>query len=120
MAAYSAPTTPGSVELSDLSIPPVAVAATSRQNLVAESFEQDFDDRQEPQHVADIEDVPPNGGYGWVCAACVFFINANTWGINSVSTASLVYVERKLMVPGMGNLLSPLPFIQYLPGGDSS
>lgn len=30
-------------------------------------------------------DVPPEGGYGWVCVACVFWINAHTWGINSVS-----------------------------------
>lgn len=30
-------------------------------------------------------DVPPNGGYGWVCTACVFLINAHTWGVNSVS-----------------------------------
>lgn len=29
-------------------------------------------------------DAPPNGGYGWVCVACVFWINAHTWGINSV------------------------------------
>ena len=29
-------------------------------------------------------DVPPNGGYGWVCVGCVFWINAHTWGINSV------------------------------------
>lgn len=28
-------------------------------------------------------DVPPNGGYGWVVTACVFFINAHTWGVNS-------------------------------------
>jgi hypothetical protein len=32
-----------------------------------------------------VEDVPPDGGYGWVCTACNFFINAHTWGINSVS-----------------------------------
>ena len=32
----------------------------------------------------DTLDVPPNGGYGWVCVACVFWINAHTWGINSV------------------------------------
>lgn len=30
-------------------------------------------------------DVPPDGGYGWVCVVCVFWINAHTWGINSVS-----------------------------------
>ncbi|KZF22234.1 MFS general substrate transporter, partial [Xylona heveae TC161] len=29
------------------------------------------------------EQGPPNGGYGWVCVACVAFINAHTWGINS-------------------------------------
>lgn len=33
-------------------------------------------------------DVPPDGGYGWVCVACVFWINAHTWGINSVSFSS--------------------------------
>lgn len=26
---------------------------------------------------------PPNGGYGWVCTACVAIINAHTWGLNS-------------------------------------
>lgn len=31
------------------------------------------------------QDVVPDGGYGWVCVACVFWINAHTWGINSVS-----------------------------------
>ncbi|KAF9895420.1 hypothetical protein FE257_000326 [Aspergillus nanangensis] len=29
------------------------------------------------------QDVPPDGGYGWVCVACVFWMNAHTWGINS-------------------------------------
>ena len=31
---------------------------------------------------------PPDGGYGWVCVACCFFINAHTWGINSVRRPS--------------------------------
>ncbi|KAK4125874.1 MFS general substrate transporter [Parathielavia appendiculata] len=34
-------------------------------------------------NVANLEDVPPDGGYGWVCTFCVFMINANTWGVNS-------------------------------------
>jgi hypothetical protein len=24
-------------------------------------------------------DLPPDGGYGWVCVACVFWINANMY-----------------------------------------
>jgi len=38
-------------------------------------------------NVAMREDMPPDGGYGWVCTACVFMINAHTWGINGVSVA---------------------------------
>lgn len=30
-------------------------------------------------------DVPPDGGYGWVCTGCVAIINGHTWGVNSVS-----------------------------------
>ena len=29
-------------------------------------------------------DEPPDGGYGWVCVAAAFWINAHTWGMNSV------------------------------------
>lgn len=36
-------------------------------------------------NVALLEDVPPNGAYGWVCTACVLLMNANTWGCNAVS-----------------------------------
>ncbi|KAG9248375.1 MFS transporter-like protein [Calycina marina] len=28
-------------------------------------------------------DMPPDGGYGWVCVASVFVINFHTWGLNS-------------------------------------
>jgi hypothetical protein len=31
-----------------------------------------------------LDDVPPDGGYGWVIVACTFIINAHTWGVNSV------------------------------------
>lgn len=31
-------------------------------------------------------DIPPDGGYGWVCVACLFVMNAHTWGVNSVGS----------------------------------
>jgi hypothetical protein len=37
-----------------------------------------------------VEDVPPDGGYGWVCVACCALINAHTWGVNSVSLISSI------------------------------
>ncbi|KAK5085006.1 hypothetical protein LTR70_007714 [Exophiala xenobiotica] len=37
------------------------------------------------------EDQPPNGGYGWVCVACCFWINGSTWGINSTYAVFLAY-----------------------------
>ncbi|KAJ9251065.1 hypothetical protein DTO207G8_5618 [Paecilomyces variotii] len=37
------------------------------------------------------DDVPPDGGYGWVCVACVFWINAHTWGVNSSYGVFLSY-----------------------------
>ncbi|KAK4623806.1 putative transporter MCH2 [Fulvia fulva] len=42
-------------------------------------------------NVAQREDVPPDGGYGWVVAACVFLINAHTWGVNSAWGVFLAY-----------------------------
>lgn len=40
---------------------------------------------QENNRIHDSLDTqtPPNGGYGWVCAFCVFLINVHTWGVNS-------------------------------------
>lgn len=56
---------------------------------VASSPESGPDHRMgyvEAENLASQEDVPPDGGYGWVCTACVFLINAHTWGVNSVSS----------------------------------
>ena len=41
----------------------------------------------EAVNIVSRQDVPPDGGYGWMCVACVFLINANTWGVNSVKGA---------------------------------
>ncbi|KAK6511795.1 hypothetical protein TWF481_000701 [Arthrobotrys musiformis] len=37
------------------------------------------------------ESAPPDGGYGWVCVMCNFFINSCTWGINSSYGVYLSY-----------------------------
>ncbi|KAF7559181.1 hypothetical protein G7046_g4982 [Stylonectria norvegica] len=34
---------------------------------------------------------PPNGGYGWVCTACVATINGHSWGLNSTYGVFLAY-----------------------------
>lgn len=50
-------------------------------------------DQQRNQTPKDDQAAPPDGGYGWVCVACVFWINAHTWGINSVGVAFLDMVK---------------------------
>lgn len=44
--------------------------------------------------------VPPNGGYGWVCVACCFFINGHTWGINSSYGIFLAHYLANNVFPG--------------------
>jgi hypothetical protein len=39
-------------------------------------------------YARECEDVPPNGGFGWVCVVCLHLINGHTWGLNSVSDCS--------------------------------
>jgi len=50
------------------------------------------DEPEEPRgpEVQKPDDVPPDGGYGWVVVACVSLINAHTWGINSVCILSTI------------------------------
>lgn len=38
-----------------------------------------------------VGEEPPDGGYGWVCVACNFFINMHTWGLNSSYGVFLAY-----------------------------
>jgi MFS family permease len=45
-------------------------------------------------------DVPPNGGYGWVCVAACATINAHTWGLNSSYAVFLAYYLSNDIFPG--------------------
>ncbi|KIX99828.1 uncharacterized protein Z520_04464 [Fonsecaea multimorphosa CBS 102226] len=55
---------------------------TTQNHAFEESSVNQLEDHL-PHDAVSVEDVPPNGGYGWVCTACVFLINAHTWGLNS-------------------------------------
>lgn len=65
--------------------------------------------RQDPEFsAAMIEtkavDSCPNGGYGWVCVACCFCINAHTWGINSSYGVFLQFYLDNDYYPGVSAL----------------
>ncbi|GME53083.1 Major facilitator superfamily [Neofusicoccum parvum] len=42
----------------------------------------------------------PDGGYGWVCVACVFFLNACTWGIAATYGVFLAHYLSTSTFPG--------------------
>jgi MFS family permease len=50
--------------------------------------------------VAEAAWIPPNGGYGWVCVAAAFFINAHTWGMNSSYGVFLAHYLANNTFPG--------------------
>ena len=47
---------------------------------------------------------PPDGGYGWVCVAAVFFINVHTWGISSSYGVFLAHYLAEMVFPGASSL----------------
>jgi hypothetical protein len=68
----------GQEHRTDLPISPISVVDSEK------SIEANETDRR--HSVQDkVVDVPPDGGYGWICVACIFLVNMHTWGINSVS-----------------------------------
>lgn len=45
-------------------------------------------------------DAPPDGGYGWICCACVAMINFATWGPNTCYGVFLSYFLSNECFPG--------------------
>lgn len=52
------------------------------------------------QDAAATQDIPPDGGYGWVCVAACATINAHTWGLNSSYAVFLAYYLANNVFPG--------------------
>ncbi|KAJ6104602.1 hypothetical protein N7523_010922 [Penicillium sp. IBT 18751x] len=46
------------------------------------------------------EDVPPNGGYGWVCTVCSFMIITQTWGVTGAWGVILSHYISHSTFPG--------------------
>lgn len=49
---------------------------------------------------SEVDDIPPNGGYGWVCVAAALALNASVWGINSSFGVFLAYYLAHDVFPG--------------------
>jgi hypothetical protein len=74
------------IESSSRAIEQIEPVLNSSENISLTEINTDANEAGASVHLA--MDVPPNGGYGWVNVACVFLINAHTWGVNSVSDVS--------------------------------
>ncbi|KAK5941644.1 hypothetical protein PMZ80_005593 [Knufia obscura] len=60
----------------------------------------DLEGNAPPERAAGIEDIPPNGGYGWWCVAACFVLNACAWGINSAFGVFLAFYLANDTFPG--------------------
>lgn len=80
----------------------------------------DSDDIEPARHSESKQvDVPPDGGYGWVCVACVFLINGHTWGVNSVSQSPLSCFYQSLIPQSYGIFLAHYLANNTFPGATS-
>lgn len=62
----------------------------------------DVDDAQ--QDASSVLPPPPDGGYGWICTACVTIINAHAWGLNSSYGVFLAHYLANNSFPGASKL----------------
>jgi MFS family permease len=57
-------------------------------------------DVEVPEDATEAEDIPPNGGYGWVCVVAACALNASAWGLNSAFGVYLAYYLAYDTFPG--------------------
>ena len=55
-------------------------------------------------NVALVEDIPPDGGYGWVVMICVCLCNSCTWGVNASWAIFLAHYLTNSTFPGATQL----------------
>ncbi|KAF4967883.1 hypothetical protein FZEAL_10469 [Fusarium zealandicum] len=79
-----------------------AVASVRQSEDNRSAQEKDNGDMFTPQN--DGPPPPPNGGYGWVCCACVATINGHTWGLNSSYGVFLAHYLADDTFPGATSL----------------
>lgn len=65
---------------------------------------EQYEDNVATNHADAFDDIPPNGGYGWVCTFCAFMITVHTWGVNSAWGVILAYFLSNSTFPGAGHL----------------
>ncbi|KAK1144543.1 hypothetical protein N8T08_005416 [Aspergillus melleus] len=71
---------------------------------MTESHSSEPEDISDPQQTTPSQPEFREGGYGWVCVACTFLINAHTWGINAAYGVFLSYYLSTDIFPGTSAL----------------
>ncbi|KAH6719004.1 MFS transporter-like protein [Leptodontidium sp. MPI-SDFR-AT-0119] len=80
------------------------VASQRNESLSEKTIIPDEPEELRPSDVQKPDDVPPDGGYGWVVVACVSLINGHTWGINSSYGVFLAHYLEYNTFPGASAL----------------
>lgn len=71
--------------------------SANKEAMISGSQEEDS---REAAIVVKEADVPPDGGYGWVCVAACFTMNGHTWGLNSAYAVFLAHYLANDVFPG--------------------
>ncbi|KAJ5090834.1 MFS general substrate transporter [Penicillium argentinense] len=74
-----------------------------RRIFEAETPDPERNYTQAPDAAA-FDEIPPNGGYGWVCTLCSFLIIVHTWGINAAWGVILAYFLSHSTFPGASRI----------------